>query len=463
MAGILILALLVNSTASYLFRSETLNNHPQNRRVREAQFGQPRGAILVGNTAIVTTKPAKGSFANLRDYADGPMYAPITGYFSFIYGRNKLEQFYNPELTGTADTQAIQRLIDALAGRQQAGASIQTTIKAKAQQAAWKALKGRKGAIVAIDYTTGAILVYASAPSYDPARLSSGDLEATKEAWESLNDDPKQPMSDRAGREVYPPGSTFKLITLAAALEAGWTPESKIASPAQLTLPDSTVRLGNMTDCGGKKITLAQALRVSCNTAFANLGLELGADALRAQAERFGFGSPFTSDVNSATSRFPANPDPAQTAMSAIGQYDVAASPLQMAMVTAAIANDGQLMQPFFVSQIRAPDLSIVSQHSPVKLSQAVSKATAQQLQEMMESVVSQGTGYRAQVPGLTIGGKTGTAQSDSTRAPYAWFVGYAAELKVAVAVFIEDANTNEDQSGGQTAAPIFRQIIEAL
>ena len=461
-AGLLIFALLANVTLSYLLRGDALNNNSQNRRVTEAQFGAPRGAILVGNTPVVQTLPADGRFAYLRTYADGPLYAPVTGYYSYIYSRSKLESAYNSALAGTDSAQALQRLLDQLAGRQTTGSSLQTTINAKAQQAAWNALQGHRGAIVALDYTTGAILAYVTAPSYDPSLLASGDLDATQQAWDSLNADPTRPMADRAGREVYPPGSTFKLVTAAAALEAGWTPDSQVDAPPQLTLPGTSVQLGNDASCGPARITLQRALQVSCNTAFANVGLSVGADALYAQAEKFGFNSNFGADVNSATSRFPAGIDQAQTAMSAIGQYEVAASPLQMAVVAGAIANNGLVMEPYFVSQVQAPDLS-VSKHTPVSLGQAVSLSTAQQLQQMMQSVVTAGSGGRAQVSGLTIGGKTGTAQSDKVRSPYAWFVGYATELHVAVCVFVEDSETNEDQTGGRTAAPIFQKVVQAF
>jgi len=462
-AAVLILALLINITASYVLRSDSLNNNPQNRRVREAQFAQPRGAILVGNTPVVQTLPSDGRFSYLRTYTDGAMYAPVSGYFSFVYGRSKLEQQYNSQLTGTDDAQIIARLIDQLSGRQPEGASLQTTLNAKAQRAAWNALKGRKGAVVAIDYTTGAILAYVSAPSYDPSKLSSADLNSTQAAWKSLNDDPNKPMSDRAGREIYPPGSSFKLITAAAALEAGWTPQTKVDSPAKLTLPGTSMQMGNSGPCGGTKITLQQALRVSCNTAFANVGMSLGQEALRAQAEKFGFNSAFGGDVNSAKSQFPTGLNESQLAMSAIGQYDVAASPLQMAVVAGAIANGGEVMQPYLVSQVRAADLSLVSTHSPQSLGIAISANTAQELQQMMQDVVKNGTGTRAQVSGLTVGGKTGTAQSDKTRAPYAWFTGYATQLHVAICVFVEDAGADEDQSGGRTAAPVFAAVLNAL
>jgi len=462
-AGLLVFALLLNVTASYLLRNNSLNNNPANQRVLQAQFAEPRGTILAGSTPIAQSVPASGEFPYLRTYADGPMYAPVTGFFSYMYGRNKLEQAYNGALTGSADPRIVQQLINSLTGRSSSVASVQTTINPAAQQAAWKALQGKQGAVVALDYTTGAILAYVSTPSYDPAQLSSGDLAATQTAWTALNSDPTAPMADRAGREIYPPGSTFKLVTAAAALEAGWTPDTMVDSPARLTLPGTNTQLTNDGNCGGDQISLQQALQVSCNTAFANVGLTIGQDALAAQAAKFGFGKAFGGDVGSAVSSFPSGLDQSQTALSAIGQYDVTASPLQMAVVAAAIANDGVAMQPYLVSQVIGADLNVVSTHNPASNGRAVSATTAAELQQMMQSVVANGTGKRAQVPGLTIGGKTGTAQSDKVRAPYAWFAGYAVEPHVAVCVFVANAGTNEDQTGGATAAPIFRQVVQAL
>lgn len=464
-AAVLFFALLLNISLSYLLRSEELLNNPLNRRVRDAQFGGPRGAILVSNSPVVSTVAAPGGrFENLRSYSAGPMYAPVSGYFSYTYGRSKLEQGYNAQLTGTDDSQAITRVINEITGQAPQGASLQTTINPKAQQAAWEALAGRKGAVVAMDYTTGALLAYVSSPSYDPAELASADLNAVTDAWNRLQADSARPMSDRAGREVYPPGSTFKLVTAAAALEAGWTPQSEVDSPENLTLPGTSSSLGNVAPCGGARITMIQALTVSCNTAFANIGLALGDDALREQATRFGFGSAVGSDVNSVASRFPAQADRAQTAMSAIGQYDVAATPLQMAQVAAAIANGGLMMEPYLVAEVRNPDLSVLSRREPVQLRQAISAGTAGALQEMMISVVQNGSGTRAQIPGLRIGGKTGTAQSDPSRPNYAWFAGWAEDPDVALAVFVEDAEIPEDSiGGGRVAAPIFKAVVEAL
>jgi peptidoglycan glycosyltransferase len=263
---------------------------------------------------------------------------------------------------------------------------------------------------------------------------------------------------------VYPPGSTFKLVVAAAALDAGRTADSTLDAPASLTLPGSTAVLNNAGACGGTEISLAQALRTSCNTAFATLGMELGDDALREQAAKFGFGATQLPDLAGVASRFPADPDRAQTAMSSIGQFEVAASPLQMAMVAAGIANNGVVMEPYVVGRVRADDLSVLSSRSPRQLSTAMTAANARSLQEMMVGVVEGGTGQRARIPGVRVGGKTGTAHSDKRRAPYAWFVAWADDPSVAVAVFVQDAGVDGSEvSGGRFAAPVAKAVIEAL
>ena len=463
-AALLFFALLAGISFNYVVRSDSLNNHANNRRVRDAEFTQPRGAILVSNSPIAQTVPSEGQFARTRTYANGPLYAPLTGFYSYTYGRSGLEQRFNTQLTGTDDSQFIGNLLDTIAGRHPEGASLQTTINARAQQAAWDALGGRRGAVVAMDYRTGAVLAYVSSPSYDPNALAGADIAATQEAWAALNADPNRPMADRATREIYPPGSIFKLVTAAAALEEGLTPETMVDSPANMQLPETEITLGNWGSCGGDRVTIRQALTVSCNTAFANLGLTLGADALRTQAESFGFGTAFTGDFASATSVFPANPDRPQTAMSAIGQFEVAATPLQIASMTAAIANDGVQMQPYIVAEVRNPDLSVLSQHHPNQLRTSMSVANAQAMKSMMTDVITKGTGRNANIEGMTMGAKTGTAQSDLQRPDYAWFSGWSDENHVVVTVFVEDAQDPEDiVSGGRNAAPIGKAVFEAL
>src|SRR4029450_5524154 len=234
--------------------------------------------------------------------------------------------------------------------------------------------------------------------------IASHDLDEAAKAYEELVKDPTKPLSNRAAREIYPPGSTFKLVTAAAALADGKTPESTIKSPALLKLPGTKTYLRNSSPCGGTEITMTQALKVSCNTAFANLGLDVGEDKLRAQAEKFGFDQRHLEGLAGVASKFPDQLDEAQLALSSIGQYDVAASPLQMAMVTAAIANDGVLMDPYVVSMVQSPDLKPISTHKPQKLSYAMLSSNAKELQQMMVTVVEEGTGRNGQIPGVTVG-----------------------------------------------------------
>lgn len=461
-AALMILALLANVTFNYGVRSSGLLTDPGNRRVVDAQFDAPRGSILVGTTAIAETVPVEGGrFSVERVYSNGPLYAPVTGYYSYIYGRTGLEQRYNDELSGSGDSQLFRRILSELGGSQPQGDTIQTTIDANAQQAASDALGGRTGAVIAMDYTTGAILAWASTPGYDPNQLSSTDLESTQAAWNQLNADGNQPLKDRSTQEIYPPGSTFKLVVASAALEDGMSADSTVASPTTLPLDNSTTTLPNSTNCGGDTTTIDHALQVSCNTAFANLGMGLGQDKVREQAERFGFNAAFGGDVDSATSVFPSDLDNAQLAMSSIGQYDVSATPLQMASVAATLANGGQVMQPYVVSQVRDANLNVISETRPTTVRRAVSEETADSMQQMMIHVVESGTATATQIGGRTIGGKTGTAENMAGASAYSWFAGFDQETNVALAVFLADPEQSGTATGNATVAA--RAVFEAF
>ena len=461
-AALMFLALMVNSTLNYALRSDGLNNDPANRRVANSQFNSARGSILVSNTPVAQSVAASGGqFSMQRTYTNGALYAPITGYYSYIYGRSGLEQSYNPELSGEDDSQFFSRMIAEASGQTPQGATVQTTLDPDAQQAAWDALGGRTGAVVAYDYTTGAILSWVTSPSYDPAELANSDLAASQAAWESLNAAASNPMSDRATQQIYPPGSTFKLVVAAAALENGKTADSTVASPVTLPLPNTSTVLPNAVNCGGTTSTIDHALTVSCNTAFANLGMELGDDAIREQADKFGFESPFTGDFTSATSTFPSDPDAAQLAMSSIGQFDVSATPLQMAVVAGTLANDGELMQPYVVSEVRDSNLNVLSSHDPESRGNAVSAQTAASMQDMMVHVVQSGTATATAISGQTIGGKTGTAENLPGAAAYSWFAGFDKEQHVALSVFLADPNEAGTASGDATVAA--KRIIQAF
>jgi penicillin-binding protein A len=465
-AMIMFALLLANGTYMMIFRQDSLAAQPQNRRVRDAEFAQNRGAILAaGKVEMAKTVPSKDRFKYQRVYPDGKLYAPITGFYSYDRASSALESTYNAQLAGTDDALIVRRLIDMATNKTPKGATVQTTIVPKIQKAATEALGNQKGAVVALDPKSGAVLAMVTSPTYDPNDIASHDIEAAAKAYARLASDPQHPLSNRAAREIYPPGSTFKLVTAAAALADGKTPDSTVESPDQLKLPGTRVYLSNSTNCGGTKITITQALKVSCNTAFANLGLEVGANKLRDQAQAFGFDRRHLSDLGGVASQFPDKLNQAQLALSSIGQYDVAASPLQMAMVSAAIANDGVLMDPYVVSSVWSADLKPIETHKQQELSTAMTPDNAKELQQMMLQVVNQGTGHNAQIPGVEVAGKTGTAQSDPKRKPFAWFTSFAPvdNPAVAVAVIVEDADIpRNDIAGGRLAAPIAKAVMQA-
>jgi penicillin-binding protein A len=458
--------LLANGTYMMIFQQQSLAAQPQNRRVRDAEFAQNRGAILAaGKTEIAETVPAKDRFKYQRVYPEGELYAAITGFYSYDRASTGLERTYNAQLAGTDDALFVRRLVDMATNKTPEGASVQTTIVPKVQKAAADALGNQKGAVVALDPKTGAVLALVTSPTFDPNDIASHDIEAAGKAYDRLASNSQDPLSNRAAREIYPPGSTFKLVTAAAALADGKSPDSMVNSPDRLRLPGTRVYLSNSTNCGGSKITMTQALKVSCNTAFANLGLDVGEDKLRDQAQLFGFDRRHLDDLGGVASQFPDKLNEAQLALSSIGQYDVAASPLQMAMVSAAIANDGVLMDPYVVLTVRSQDLKPIETHKASALSTAMTPENAKELQQMMSDVVSEGTGRNAQIPGVEVAGKTGTAQSDPNRKPFAWFTSFAPvdNPAIAVAVIVEDANIpRSDIAGGRLAAPIARAVMEA-
>jgi peptidoglycan glycosyltransferase len=470
--ALLFCALLVSSTAIQFFQSKSLQERPGNRRTLLADYARERGQILVGGTPVAKSVPTKDELKWLRTYPQGELYSHVTGFYSFTYGAGGgLEGADNDLLSGSSDTLFYRRVTDILTGKEQTGASLELTINPAAQKAAEQALGDQRGAVVALDPSNGEILALVSHPAYDPSVLSSHDTRKVQAAWERLNADKGRPMVDRAiGGDLYPPGSTFKVVTAAAALESGkFTEESQIPGPATLDLPQTSVNLPNddHRPCGpGNKTSLKHALVVSCNTAFGWLGMELGADALRSQAAKFGFGDKLEIPMSVTPSRVPDELNEPQTAQSAIGQYDVRVTPLQMAMVSAAVANNGVVMQPHLVRRVLSSDLEVIDQPDPVQLSQAVSPDSAAALTRMMEGVVTSGTGTAAQIPGVDVAGKTGTAQHGKGLAPHAWFISFAPAqgAKVAVAVVVEDGGKLGNEAfGGKVAAPIAKSVMQAV
>lgn len=464
-------ALLISTTWIQFVQAQSLDNRPGNRRTLLASYSRERGAILVGGSPVAKSVPTKDELKYVRTYPSGKLYSQVTGYYSFIYGAGGgIEGSEDSLLSGQSDTLFYRRMVDMVTGKVASGASLELTINAKAQLAADKALGNQRGAVVALDPRTGAILAMVSHPQYDPTALSSHNLDAVATAWKALNADPGRPAVNRAiAGDLYPPGSTFKLITAAAALSSGkFTEESQIPGPARLDLPQTTISLptDDLQPCGpGNKTSLTHALEISCNTAFGWLGLQLGAAELRTQAAKFGFGDALRVPMHVTPSTVPAQLNAPQTAQAAIGQYDVRVTPLQMAMVGAAIANKGIVMSPYLIKDTLNDRLDIIDKTEPTQLSQAISPDVAAALTRMMVTVVTSGTGTHAQIPGVVVAGKTGTAQHATGSAPHAWFVAFAPadHPTIAVAVVVEDGgNAGSEAFGGKVAAPIARQVIEA-
>ena len=470
---VLFLALMANATYLQYFKAKSLNDDPRNRRVIQAAFSRQRGAILVGKTAVASSVPSKDQFKFQRTYPKAEEYAPLTGYFSY-YSQTGIEHSQNQVLSGDDSRLFVTRLVDLVNNSDPKGGNVELTVDPKVQDAAYQGFKklgaGVQGAAVAIEPSTGRILAMVSTPSFDPNTLADHDLTKSTKAYDKLLKDSSQPLINRAIQTTLPPGSTFKLVTAAAAMEdLGMTPDSKVNGNSSLKLPQTTHVLHNENNesCGAAKVTMTQALDRSCNVAFADIALKLTDDQLRSQAEKFGFGQTYLTDIaGQATSRFPSTLTPPLRAQSAIGQYEVAATPLQMAMVAAGIANHGVVMKPYLVDRITSADLDVLDQTKPTELSTAVSAKTASMLTEMMTSVVDSGTGTPARISGVKVAGKTGTAQSTPERPPYAWFTGFAPadNPKIAVAVLVESSNTDRSEiAGGALGGPIAKAMMEAV
>lgn len=466
-------ALLVASTVVQFVQSKSLGQMNANKRTLLDNYSRERGSIIVGGQPIAKSIAVDDQYRYLRTYPQGPLYSQVTGFYSYSLGAPYgLEHAADDLLSGASDSLFVRRVTDLVTGRTTGGATIELTINPAAQQAAHEALGDNKGAVVALDPKTGAVLAMVSHPQYDPNPISSHDLGKAAKAWQKLSTDTAKPYLNRGFNQLYPPGSTFKVVTAAAALENGLVtgPDSEVPGPAELDLPLTSTNLPNETGqaCGpNDKTTLIHALEISCNTAFGSLGLELGGEKLRAQAAKFGFGDTLTTPLRVSTSSVPADLNEPQAAQSAIGQYDVRTTPLQMAMVAAGIANGGRVMTPYLISSVRSANLeTIESAPDPVELSQAISPQTAGILNTMMVSVVENGSGARAQIPGVQVAGKTGTAQHDPKKPPHAWFISYAPadDPKVAVAVIVEDGGvTGSEVGGGRIAAPIAKAVMQAV
>jgi penicillin-binding protein A len=470
--------LMINVNYVQAFQSNSLANEPGNTRTFDQQFTYQRGSIVADGDATGTTiadsLPVKGADTYQRSYPGGATYADVTG-FDSLYGATGVEQAYQKYLAGTAPSLTVHNLISLLTGKPKQGATVNLTISAKAQQAAYQALNndgGHDAGAVAIDPSTGAILALASVPTYNPNELTTLDGTKFDQIDKQLLEDPSQPLLNRAINETFPPGSSFKVITGSAAFSTGTLsgPSATVNAPQPLTLPNGHLLNNDGGEtCGDGNPQVIEAFYLSCNTAFGGLGVTMGGATLQSYANKFGMNdSNLTIPMQVSPSVVPLVTDKSLSAYTAIGQLDDQLTPLQEAMDAAAIANHGTLMRPYLLKSVVAPDLVQIDSTTPTVLSQAVSQQVASDMGQMMVQVTQNpnGTAYQTAGPptvgsGLVIAGKTGTAETgvDATDLDDAVFTCYAPanNPKIAVGVMVKGGGF-----GADAAAPIAVKIIEA-
>ncbi len=472
---VVLFAILIGFTSYWsVFDAKALKQKDANKRPLLEQQQIKRGRILTADGTVIARSVPKGSGAGLRyvrRYPEGSLYGHPIGYSFVREGDSEFEQFHNDELVGQESE--FGSILDQLRGKRQEGNDIVTNIDAAAQRSALEGLQAaeRFGAVVAIEPSTGAILALASNAPYDPNRVP---YELTK-----LNlNEAESPLLDRATQSRYPPGSTFKVVTAAAALDSGTiTPDTAIDAPGSLDVQGIPLENDFGTSYAG--LTLDNALTDSVNTWFAQVGEKVGEDTLFEYMERFGFNTKPAIDLPSdqlqasgivdlESETLLTRNDPIDIARVAIGQERLLATPLQIAEVAAAVANKGKLMKPQIWNRVVDPDGRVIDSLDPSEYSQPISEETAAELTTAMEGVVSSGTGTNAEISGVPVAGKTGTAETPGNEScgggeeqNQAWFMGFAPadDPKVAIAVSVECT----EQFGNDIAAPIFRQVAETI
>jgi peptidoglycan glycosyltransferase len=480
---LLFLALALNATYLQYYHANALNDRVGNGRVATATFSRDRGEIKAGpngRTVIAESVASHDQYKYQRVYRQPYMYAPVTGWYTFG-NETGIERSQNQFLSGEDDRLFVNRLVDLVNGNATKGGNVELTIDPAAQKAAFDGLKALgpdvQGAVVAIEPSTGKVLAMVSLPTYDPNRLADHNFKKASAYATQLAKAKSQPLLNRAVQTTLPPGSTFKVVTASAAVQdLNLNATSLVPGGPSYTLPQSHSVVHNdvLSGCGSGKIPFVQAMEFSCNTSFAPLAVQVGANGMHKQAEAFGFNQSYLTDLpGQAISRYPSGLDPAGTALSGFGQGSVTASPLQMAMVTAGIANNGVVMKPYLVNALQSPtSLETLQPGTSERFSQATSSTTASEVTTMMVKTVQSGTATPAAIPGIEVAGKTGTAQSglknpDGTEVPpYAWFVGFAPAQspKVAVCVMLQHVNAPTDEiHGGTLGGPIAKAVMEAV
>lgn len=478
-AGVVILVLFgmlfANLNWVQAYRADQYRTSPYNSRVQVAEYERPRGLIEAGGEPLAESKATDGTLKYQRTYPEGEMYTHAVGYKPVNGLSTGIERTENEFLAGTSDKLFADRVSDMFTGKKTSGGHVVLSLNLRAQQAAWKELTNNergvgRGAAVAIDPRTGAVQALVSMPSFDANPLASHDPKVVKAALDKLNADKDGPLKNRALSETLPPGSVFKVVVSAAALQNGYAKETEIPAGATYQPLGSGFTVHNAEDevCPGQSITLFDALTTSCNTGYARLGVKLGADKVKAAATAFGFeqedltvgdlkdgGFQVAASRTGTMQNADGSIDPAALAQSSLGQKDVRMTPLQGALMAATVANDGKQMRPYLVQKLLDADRSQIYNADPEVLREPVDARVAGDLQDMMVSVVTSGTGRKAKISGFRVGGKTGTAQNAENKPPHGWFVGFAINDKgqpvSAVCVVLENV------PGGHASAEAAR------
>ncbi|MFW0155959.1 peptidoglycan D,D-transpeptidase FtsI family protein [Rothia sp. P6271] len=467
-SGCIFVLLFCSLTYIQFFDAKALADNPWNSRTLYENYGSQRGSIVVDGKEIASSIPSHNGYEYQRVYSDPYVYAPLTGYFSSIYGSTGLENAMNDELSGNSDSQFYDRLAHLFTGGSAQGATVELTIDSQLQTLAYQLLEGHKGAIVALNPKTGEVLAMATSPSYDPNLLSSAQNESVLAQYQKLNNDKSAPLYNRAiAGKTYAPGSTFKIIDAVAALESGkYSAKSVIPNPQEYVLPGTNTALPNYVNghcSSSQEATIEWALAQSCNTPFAQIAIDLGQDAIARTAKNFGYqDDSLRIPLPVSESVFPSDLSDSTLALSAIGQYDVRTTPLQVAMMSAAIANNGVQMKPNLIRSVKSHNLSSLYEFSAKELRTSTSPKISQQIRDWMVNDVDNGIASGAAVSGVKVAGKTGTAETGVNGQNNSWFTGFAPadDPQVALAVMYEDVSTIE---GTQLTAPAAKKLFEAV
>ncbi|WP_300266368.1 penicillin-binding transpeptidase domain-containing protein [Microbacterium sp.] len=451
--------------------AEGLAHTDGNRRTLLDSYEIQRGSIIADGIPIASSVASGDVYQYQRQYVDSPMWSSVTGFFNpGLQSATGIEGALNTDLAGTGANAFFSEIERIVSGQSQTGFSVELSLDAAAQKAAYDALGDLQGAVVAIEPSTGRVLAMVSTPGYDANEIAVHDSRAATEAYDALDALKPNPLQNRAIRgDLNPPGSTFKIVVAAAAFASGeWTPDSTLPNPARYTLPGTSTRIANATGgtCGpGAEVSIADAIRLSCNIPMAQLAVELGDAKILETAEKLGFNQSFETPLKSTASSYPRGLDDAQTALTGFGQGQVTATPLQMAMVAAGLANDGSVMNPRLVDAVIGNDLSVVRQYEDTEYDRAFDAAVADAVTAAMVASVADGAATGARIDGIDVAGKTGTAENGDR--PYSlWFTGFAPaeNPEVAVAVVVENGGgIGQTGSGNSLAAPIAKKVIEAV